>query len=455
MTNLLTPPDTYNLGKFAALGFLGLMGSLTAAEPQRPNVLVIITDQQQGAMMSCAGNPYLKTPNLDALAARGTRFERAYASNPVCVPSRFSMMTGTMPSVIGEEGNDSLGAAVSPAIRAASIGSVLRDAGYHTVYAGKAHLTGAGELRDNPAGYGFDERLAPRDKEGRDATVNACVQFFRQPQKQPFLLYASLINPHDICYQAILAYMRFGHFTTMPPGSNPNRFAKAELANAEQMPAGVPHDEFIAKYCPPLPANYGVPDEELSALWADKPNFMRYAREKWDDSQWRFHRWTYARLTERVDGEIGQILDALRESGLDKNTVIIFTSDHGEQDGAHRADEKSFLYEESTRVPFIVSWPGVTPAGTVDRSHLISSGLDLLPTICDFAGAPVPAPMLDPKQPAVRESLVDLKSDPGEMKNLASKPEFQSELLDGRRRLKEWYAEHGLTLDSSYIVATP
>jgi len=103
------------------------------------------------------------------------------------------------------------------------------------------------------------------------------------------------------------------------------------------------------------------------------------------------HRWAYCRLTERVDALIGKVLDAIWESGIEKDTLIIFSSDHGDMDSAHRMEHKTIFYEESINTPLIVTQVGQTPAGAVDKTHLISNGLDLLPTLCAFAEIRVPA----------------------------------------------------------------
>ena len=103
------------------------------------------------------------------------------------------------------------------------------------------------------------------------------------------------------------------------------------------------------------------------------------------------HRWAYYRLTEQVDRQMGQVLQALREAGLEEKTLVVLTSDHGDMDGSHRLEHKSMFFEEAARVPFIVSLRGVTKPGLVDNQHLVSSGLDLIPTLCDFAGLKPPA----------------------------------------------------------------
>jgi choline-sulfatase len=191
------------------------------------------------------------------------------------------------------------------------------------------------------------------------------------------------------------------------------------------------------------------------------------------------HHWIYHRLTEDVDRQIGTILDALRETGLDKNTIIVFTSDHGDMDGSHKMVHKGYFYDESTRVPFIIAGPGVKQG--VDREHLVSSSVDLIPTFCDFAGIEIPEGVqgLSVKPVALgetpenwrdyiisengrgrmvrsarykyniykrgepREMLLDMEDDPGEMKNLARDGEYQEVLMDHRRMVHEWALESG------------
>ena len=161
---------------------------------RRPNILVIMTDQQSAHMMSCTGSKWLKTPALDGLAASGIRFERAYAANPVCVPSRFSLQTGRMPSSIGMKWNEDL--PVPDTVIEQSLGALFHAAGYETVYAGKVHLPGALK-RIEFNGY----RDLTRDD--RQGLADVCTEFLREPHEKPFFLFASFINPHDICYLAI------------------------------------------------------------------------------------------------------------------------------------------------------------------------------------------------------------------------------------------------------------
>jgi arylsulfatase A-like enzyme len=472
---LLEPRDNMRKLDFIPIAAWLIGSALTAAETNaatKPNILVIITDQQRADMLSCAGNRYLKTPALDSLAAMGTRFEEAYCANPVCVPSRTSMLTGMMPSRIGMETNEDLQKAqVSADMLANALGRVFARAGYETVYGGKQHVP----MTIEAAGFkDIENDQGPR-------LAETCASFLRHPHAQPFLMVASFINPHDICYMALSDAAHPGKIDGPSP-----------LLKALALPEGVSRADFPAKVCPPLPTNYGIPDGEPEALLsADMRAFRTKARYSWIDEQWRMHRWAYARLTELADGQIGVVLKALRETGLEKNTLVVFVSDHGDMDASHHLEHKSVLYDEASRVPFIVSWQGVTRPGLVDREHLASTGLDLIPTICDFAGIQSPpglpgrsvralaegrdsaswretlvvengnSRMLRTAQykyvvygsGARREVLTNMVADPGEMKNLAPDLSFASVLEAHRRLLKEWYQHNGGSLDPKYTVS--
>jgi arylsulfatase A-like enzyme len=237
---------------------------------------------------------------------------------------------------------------------------------------------------------------------------------------------------------------------------------------------------------PPLPPNHErAPDE---------PEFIRICRERryygqentftkdWDQQRWRRYLYGYYRMTERVDRAVGMVLSALRDSGRERDTLVIFTSDHGEGMAAHQWVVKLMLWEEVVSVPLIFRWPGRVPAGKLD-STAFASGIDILPTICDLAGVAVPdsvhgaslgsilqgdsqsartslfaqlAP--DTKDAtmqgrAVRSSrykyvkyskganpemLFDLREDPGESRNLAADPNHARELDRHRTLLKDW-----------------
>ncbi len=425
------------------------------AEPvaARPNILFIITDQQHAGMLSCTGNANLKTPALDGLARAGIRFVRAYAANPVCVPSRTSMMTGVMPGRLGVF-NNGMKAIVPDDVNENSLGKLIQRSGYDTFYGGKVHM--CPELTPRKAGYNVVERNQ------RGALPDACINFIQQKRDRPFFAVASFINPHDICY-AHAAHL----------GKTPKNMR--HVVELYRQASALPLDQL-----PPLPANYAIPAHEPEAIQGHlSPKAVTPAgtmRHDYDEHQWRIYRWIYCRLTEQVDAHIGRILDAVRDAGLEEKTLVLFTSDHGNMDASHRLASKGLFYDESVRVPFIMKYKGVIPPGRVDAQHLVASGLDILPTLCDYAGAEVPATRLGRSLRAIsegrsasdwhtyvvaenswgrmvrsarfkycvydsgtaRESLVDMEDDPGELVNLAAKPEYMDTLRKHRRYLRQW-----------------
>jgi len=244
--------------------------------------------------------------------------------------------------------------------------------------------------------------------------------------------------------------------------------------------------------CPPLPGNYAVPDDEPSVL---REFYMarHFEHASFNDDKWRRYLHAYYWMIELVDAEIGRLLDALRANGLEKNTLVVFTSDHGDGMAAHQWLGKCTHYEEAMRVPFIVSLPGVIEPGRVDSTHLISSGPDFYATALDYAGVPIPGdcrgrsvrcllegtacskPWRDEvasniwipggADPAAgqkwksawgrmlrterfkysiydrgkhREQLHDLKRDRLELHNLAADPNYRDLLIEHRRRLAAW-----------------
>jgi len=448
-----------------------------ATARSRPNIIFIVTDQQYAGMMGCAGNPHVKTPAMDRLAASGVRFERAYASNPVCLPARFSFFTGRMPSAVGIGENRDGRRGVPREMVEQSMGPLFRAAGYETVYGGKVHL---------PKGMGH-QRTGFRNLTGdsRGKLANACAQFLKQRHEKPFLLVASFINPHDICYMAINDFRRTRG--QQPVGNRDSNICegliKEPRANLRQ---------FVEEHCPPLPGNHDVPalePEGITDRYLKVRKFRLHAREKWSADLWRLHRWAYCRLTEMVDAHVGKVLDAVQEAGLEDDTLIVFTSDHGDHDASHKLEHKSILYEEAARVPFVMSHRGAIPAGAVDQSHLVSNGLDLLPTLCDYAGIEPSSDLLGTSMRplaearatsswrtalpvesqngrmlrtdrfkyvvydsgAHREQLFDLRSDPSETKNLAYDETHQATVAEHRKLLAKWVMDAGDEIGKRYV----
>ena len=436
---------------WVVLWAMALGGPLAASEtPKRPNVVIVTTDQQRVDAISAVGNKWVQTPNMDSIAARGVCFTKSYCPYPLCSPSRSSLHTGRTPHEIRVDRNS---VPIDPAVPIS--GQVFRSAGYDTGYAGKWHMPDP-YPSDGIAGFEVLNKTSRKGKLAHDvdeATMNAAVEFLNRKRDKPFLLVVSFINPHDICLLA-------GEDSPLLQ----DVWKKYRPAAGAELP--------------PLPANFAATAGEPDPL------ARRTRHEQWDENQWRRYRYAYYRMVEDVDQQVGQVLLALRQSGLEENTLVVFTSDHGEGLGSHRWTGKMMFYEEEAAVPLIVSFKGVTPAGRIDREHLVSA-LDVLPTICDYAGVrPSPsmrgmslrAAIETPDRPGrefvvsemaaggagglgrsfmVRtakykylvfpgagaerpEMFFNLESDPGEMKNLAGDSALAGELERHRQMLAQW-----------------
>ena len=443
---------------------IAIATSLQAAK--QPNILFIMTDQHHARMLSSAGNPYLKTRALDSMAKSGIRFTNAYVTNPVCVPSRISMATGMMPGRFGVF-NNGMKATIPKKVSDNSLGKLIKSGGYDTFYGGKVHM--APVL--SPLKAGYDEYC----KDQRDKLPDACIEFMTRKRDKPFFAVASFINPHDICF----AYN----------ARQPNRKGKPLVDKLYKEAQALPADKL-----PPLPKNSALPEREPDAIEATMKvtatTPAKLIRKDYNERDWRNYRWIYCRLTERVDAQIGRLLDAIKKNGLEGNTLVIFTSDHGDMDGSHRLASKNVFYENSVGVPFIMQYKGVIPPGQVDEKSLVSNGLDVLPTLCDYAEVKAPGYLLgrslrsvaetqgdNARRPYVvaenntgrmirsdhykycvytsgkiRESLVDLRADPGEMKNLAGKAGFEKHLNRHREFLKQWIRESNDVTAKTFAV---
>ncbi len=468
-----------------------------SATPEKPNILFIMTDQQSAEMMSCAGNTYLKTPAMDSIAANGMRFEGAYSPNPVCMPARTAMVTGHFPSAFGFFSNEDTDRAVIPRqVMDNTMAKVMQRAGYRTVFGGKTHWVG--EL-ENPETSGFEFIT----KDYRDQLAAKCAEFLRGKHDEPFFLVASFMNPHDICFVGLDATSRHYGLPLLLA-----KEAKADRANVQaaiRLAEQAKKDGVYDSLCPPVKKNAGPTRNQSDYTWpyiapppADAARHPRdvykyqnpYLQTQWKDEDWRLHSWIYHRLTEDVDRQIWIVLEALRETGLDKNTIVVFTSDHGEMDGAHGLVQKPFLYDEAARVPFLVSGPSI-PRG-VDTKNMVSL-VDLLPTFCDFGGGKVPEGLPGRSIKALaqgsatsddnhfvvaetqggnrrgwmlrttrykycfynegknREVLFDMQTDPGEMNNIAAEPDAKQILHDHRALLQGWMKKTGGPEASEYM----
>lgn len=346
-------------------------GSSILARP-KPNVLFIMTDQQSYNMMSCMGNKWLSTPNMDRIANTGTRFDKTYCANPVCMPSRFSLLTGHYASEVGVKENTQAydAAKVKSIVADGALGAIFRKAGYETLYSGKTHLYGTKDVSE----YGFKiNNTDPYDGPAIYAE-QILPELGRDKNSKPFLLFLSFLNPHDICYKAGMDK----RYPAGLPEANARETTRL-LAFQKTLPPETYRKQIPPKAVNPSPINDEHPDMVSMDIFP----------RSWNSDQLDLYNWMYHRLTESVDAQIGRVLTALKNAGLEEKTIIVFTSDHGDMNGSHGLVLKNVLFEECQRVPLIFAGKGIKP-NIADKTTLVCNGLDFIPTICDLVGIEVP-----------------------------------------------------------------
>jgi arylsulfatase A-like enzyme len=375
-----------------------------------PNVLVVMSDQQQAATVD-PGGP-CDTPHLDRLAARGARFTRCYTPSPVCSPARASFMTGLLPH---QHGMVDVEHAV-PAYRADLVDGLpmwshrLRDAGYLLGYYGKWHVERSYELER----FGFarsrayrepgPDYVAHRRRLGLASTpvLGEPHRIVSQPGYRDLLLYGVTDEPAEATLE---------HFTV----SNALEFLDEACAGARpwalMVSTKAPHEPYVVprpyveRYDPDriaLPESF---DDDLT----DRPAIYRRQRSVWADltaDDFRTATACYYAACSLVDDQVGRLLDRIEAAGQRDNTIVVYTSDHGDLMGAHRLLLKGVpAFEEVYRVPLLVSWPEAIEAGQVIddlvQSHdaaetlarLTGTGLgghavDLMPRLTGDGGPP-------------------------------------------------------------------
>lgn len=368
--------------KGAAIAALGMSATVVVAQTEHPNIVLILTDQQSYNMISAFSDlypdSYVSTPNLDRIAENGVSFTRTYCANPVSVPSRFSLFTGMMGGQFNVRDNQCASASeteIRAILATNAMGNVFEKGGYDTYYGGKVHLPFSAKQGGSkfapPAGYGFQYCYTADERDLLGVEAAEIIDEKAKGQNKPFLLVASFLNPHDICLEAST------NLSSIVEDKGGRKQVITECVRTMRAKAAaIDSVEFYKKLAPGLPYNQSV-TTNLPKIKNPVQNFP--------DWYWRKYRWTYAQLVELVDSHIGHILNALdRNPELKKNTIIVFTSDHGEMQGAHKLVTKGVPYNECQSVPFIVAGCGVKK-GERDQS-LVCNGTDLLPTLCDLAG---------------------------------------------------------------------
>jgi arylsulfatase A-like enzyme len=349
--------------------------SAPAAVPKRPNLVYVFADQLRYHSCGYAGDEYARTPNIDRLASQGCNFRNAISNTPVCAPYRASLMTGKYQSSTGMVINE---LRLSPEHEC--FGHALTRGGYRTAYIGKWHMwanelghheeTRNGFVPPGPYRLGFDglwqaynfnhtyyrspffENDATRHIRAKyepDSQTDAAIQFIEGQTKsdQPFALFLSWGPPHD----------------PWDENNMPKEFQ--ELYRGVTLPRRPNYSEVSDPYA-----------DEWAKLTTNYPRQVD-----------AFQR-AYYTQTANIDWNVGRMLEVLDRAKLADNTILVFTSDHGEMFGAHGRRAKYIFYEEAARVPFLMRWPGHIPAKLTSEALLGTP--DIMPTLLTMLDLPVP-----------------------------------------------------------------
>jgi arylsulfatase A-like enzyme len=420
---------------------------------RQPNILFILPDMWRGQALGCMGNRDVRTPNLDRLASEGVLFRHTFANTPVCCPARADILTGMYTHKNGMVAND-----LRLRESQVTLGELFSKAGYRTGYIGKWHLDGGirlpGFIPPGPRRHGFQFWAAnecshehfnthyfrdsdvpiPIKKFEVEAWTDIAIQFLQEtPRNQPFFLMIATGPPHE--------------------------------------PYGAP-EKYMKMYDP----------KSLTM----RPNWAEGARKGWEAEAERKDIAAYYAAITAIDDQVERLMRGLEELDLEKDTIIVFTSDHGNLLGSHGMTGKRAPWEESIRVPGILRYPRKVKAGRQTEAFL--THVDMAPTLLALCGMPVPADMqgadlsgvvLGEKERGPDSAffqifgpwaggdipggwrgirtqgsmyarwgsgpwvLYDLKKDPYELDNLADNPACAAMRGDLERKLNEWMRKTG------------
>jgi arylsulfatase A-like enzyme len=324
----------------------------TAKRRRQPNVIYLFSDEHRRQSLSFTELPQLQTPNIARLADESTEFTNCISNYPVCSPYRGILITGRWPQETGVTDNNR---PLSP--NEETVGKVFSAAGWRTGYIGKWHLGGT---RAEP--YGFEHSLIwektnthwneseyypadnkPVKPQGYNATLmtDQALEFMEQNKDNPFCLFVSLNPPHSTFTDA-----PEGKKALYPEGSLPRR-----------------------------------PNWRAASAGATQ------AGKFFGNNGWPHYEGYHAHIS-AIDDEVGRVMHKLAELGIEDDTILVYTSDHGSMFGSQGVGGKRQPYEESIRVPFFVRWPGRIKAGK--KVDSLFGTIDVVPTVCAIAGAKAP-----------------------------------------------------------------
>lgn len=493
----------------ATLGFLPFLsqlapGSDTPPADQRPNILFIMSDDHGYQAISAYGSKVNQTPNIDRIAKGGMRFDRCFVTNSICGPSRAVILTGKYSHLNGFARNGDRFNGDQQ-----HVAKLLQQAGYQTAVVGKWHLA------TTPTGFDYYHILKGQGPyynppmltpEGEvqhtgyttDIITDEALKFLKEKRNpdRPFFLMYQHKAPHRNWQPGPKYLDKYNDVTIPEPETLFDDYTgRASPAKSQEMTIA----QHLSEHDLKLSSQGSRFTPEQQAAWdkayQKKNEEFRAAKlEGKELVKWKYQRYVkdYLRCIDSVDENVGRVLDYLQQTGLDKNTVVIYTSDQGWYLGEHGWYDKRWMYEESFRTPCLIKWPGVTEPGS--STSALSMNLDFAETFLDIAGQPIPedmqgaslVPILQGKQPddwrtsvyyhyyeypgvhAVRRhygvrtdryklihfyesdvdewELFDLQVDPNELNSVHDDPgyeEIQKKLHDELVRLREKYKDDG------------
>jgi arylsulfatase A-like enzyme len=479
----------------------------SCSNPERPNIIFIMSDDHAYQAISAYNPDLIQTPSIDRIAKDGIIYNRAFVTNSLCAPSRAVILTGKYSHLNGVRGNSEVFDG-----KQQTLPNILRQNGYETAIVGKWHL------KSEPTGFNYWNVLPGQGdyynpdfiNQGVDTVYRGYVTEIitklslawlkNRDKNKPFFLMMHHKAPHRSWMPAIKNLQLFDNKDFPLPDNFYDNYEGREGLQG-QMLTVKDHMDIRMDFkvpcmdCDTAEANWWAPEEYWRRLDRLNPN----ERELWEESyskeeieylevkddverynQWKFRRYMedYLRCIASVDESVGKVQDFLKENDLDKNTVVIYTSDQGFYLGEHGLFDKRFMYEEALRTPLMIKYQDKITKGTVSEQLVLN--LDIAPTVLDVADVQIPADMqgvslqntwngstewreaiyyhfyekgwgVSPHY-GIRTDryklihfydlidsweLYDLKNDPNEMNNLIQQAEYTQIIQDLRASLKE------------------
>ena len=448
-----------------ALSFFSSCGPVETTEAQRPNILFFLVDDQRNDVMSSEGHPIVQTPTVDNLAKNGIKFKNAFVTTSICAASRASILTG----LYEVKHNYTFGKdPIKAEYVASSYPYVLKQAGYTTGFIGK-----------------FGVRI-----EERDSLIKSMFDYFEpSPRSTPhFVELPDGTQRHSAEIKGDQAIAFINNQTADQPFNLSISFNAVHAVDGNQTPGNEGHYPY-PKAVADMYEGIEMPQPKLSdpEIYENHPDFLKnsFNRERyfwrWDtEEKYQTNMRAYFRMVSGYDNVMKRVIAALEKNGLDKNTIIIFSSDNGYYMGSRGFAGKWSHYEESLRVPMVIYDPRLPKSARGKTSDKMALNIDIPATILDYAGIPQPQlyqgesllPIVSnekvdswrdsffcehrmgnekiPKYAGIRgekyvyanyyeqsppyEYLHDLEKDPDQLINLANDPDYQATLLEMRRR---------------------